>query len=75
MGTQPRDLLMAWLSFLAGDFCEEGQEKSQSGGSGGLFLAGRTATDLTILFRYLRTLFLKSLNKKNYLIPPPCKPG
>lgn len=23
MGTQPRDLLMAWLSFLAGDFCEE----------------------------------------------------
>lgn len=22
MGTQPRDLLMAWLSFLAGDFCE-----------------------------------------------------
>lgn len=24
MGTQPRDLLMAWLSFLAGDFCGEG---------------------------------------------------
>lgn len=23
MGTQPRDLLIAWLSFLAGDFCEE----------------------------------------------------
>lgn len=23
MGTQPRDLLMAWLSFLAGDFCGE----------------------------------------------------
>lgn len=25
MGTQPRDLLIAWLSFLAGDFCEEGK--------------------------------------------------
>lgn len=24
MGTQPSDLLIAWLSFLAGDFCEEG---------------------------------------------------
>lgn len=29
MGTQPRDLLIAWLSFLAGDFCEE------DGGGGG----------------------------------------
>lgn len=25
MGTQPSDLLMAWLSFLAGDFCELGK--------------------------------------------------
>lgn len=30
MGTQPRDLLIAWLSFLAGDFCEEGRAKKAS---------------------------------------------
>lgn len=30
MGTQPRDLLIAWLSFLAGDFCEEGRAHKQS---------------------------------------------
>lgn len=29
MGTQPRDLLIAWLSFLAGDFCEEGEIKKK----------------------------------------------
>lgn len=27
MGTQPRDLLMAWLNFLAGDFCGGGRDK------------------------------------------------
>ena len=31
MGTQPRDLLMAWLSFLAGDFCEESRRKNTKG--------------------------------------------
>lgn len=30
MGTQPRDLLMAWLSFLAGDFCKEGRTNKGS---------------------------------------------
>lgn len=29
MGTQPRDLLMAWLSFLAGDFCDKRGEKKK----------------------------------------------
>lgn len=29
MGTQPRDLLIAWLSFLAGDFCEEGRAQTK----------------------------------------------
>lgn len=29
LGTQPRDLLMAWLSFLAGDFCEGNNSRSQ----------------------------------------------
>lgn len=29
MGTQPRDLLMAWLSFLAGDFYGEGGRKEK----------------------------------------------
>lgn len=29
MGTQPRDLLMAWLSFLAGDFCEDEEEEKE----------------------------------------------
>lgn len=28
MGTQPKDLLIAWLSFLAGDFCEEDKRKN-----------------------------------------------
>lgn len=29
IGTQPRDLLMAWLSFLAGDFYGEGGRKQK----------------------------------------------
>lgn len=31
IGTQPRDLLMAWLSFLAGDFCGEEEEEREEG--------------------------------------------
>lgn len=26
-GTQPKDLLIAWLSFFAGDFCVKGENK------------------------------------------------
>jgi len=30
MGTQPRDLLIAWLSFLAGDFCKRDGGENQN---------------------------------------------
>lgn len=52
MGTQPSDLLMAWLSFLAGDFCELGKTNNVPVSFAVLLIAGtvyRSENSFTLL--------------------------